>query len=89
MELMHLADEREEPEDVIIRLARALVEEAIAAGWSGPPFDPTVLASLRGISVKPADCDIRSDARIFPLPMGKLQIEYDPSKPQSSVVSHK
>jgi hypothetical protein len=55
----------------------------MSCGWSGPPFDPEVLASLKGIKVEPADCEIGADARVFPDADGKLRIEYDPTKPQA------
>src|SRR5438552_2333533 len=83
--LMDSARAGEEPEDVITRLAREFVADAMACGWSGPPFDPEVLASVRGIKVEPTNCDIRADARVFPGTGGKLRIEYDPRKPKARV----
>jgi len=81
LSLMALARAGEEPEDVIVRLARELVDRSLGLGWSGPPFDPRILASLCGIDVEPASCDINADARILPLPGGKLVIQYEPTKP--------
>jgi hypothetical protein len=65
----------EGPEAVIVRLCRELLAEARAAGLSGPPYDPEVLASWKGMEVQPASHDIRADARIFPVD-GRLRIEF-------------
>jgi hypothetical protein len=85
MALMGSARAGEEPEHVITRLARDSVADAMACGWSGPPFDPEALSSFRGLKVEPAHWDIRADARVFPGPDGKLRIEYDPKKPRARV----
>jgi hypothetical protein len=88
---MDLALAGEGPDNVIRRLARNCVRDSLSYGWSGPPFDPEVLASLRGIKVEPTDCEIGADARVFPDGDGKLRIEYDPSKPRARVnfsISH-
>jgi hypothetical protein len=47
-------------------------------GWSGPPYNPEILASLNDIQVEAAE-DIRADARIFPGDDGRLIIQYTPS----------
>jgi hypothetical protein len=75
--LMTLGAPSECPEAVIRRLCRELVAEARADGLTGPPYDPEVLASWKGIEVLPASHDIRADARIFPAE-GRLRIEYTP-----------
>lgn len=49
--LMEEADAGEAPEDVIRRKCREKVAIAKRAGWSGPPFDPFLLASILGIKV--------------------------------------
>ena len=83
--LMNDASQGEEPRDVIQRKARALVNEALDLGWEGPPFDPKVLASFRGIDVVEAGEPIGSEARIFPTPSGTVRIEFDSSYPATRV----
>ncbi len=67
-----------DPLDEIRDLARDVVIDALDRGWVGPPFDPIELAKLRGLLVVPRD-DVR-DARLVPLPNGRLRIEYNPSR---------
>lgn len=72
------------PIEVVVEKARALVLDAIEAGWSGPPFDPFVLAEQLKIPVVPRD-DIK-DARTVPATTGpRLQIEYNPSRPHARI----
>ena len=73
--LMGLASPGETPDDVIRRRCRELVAEKKAQGWTGPPFDPEILASLLDIEVDHVDHDIRADARIFPAAGGRLIIQ--------------
>lgn len=76
--------ENRNPIEVVVERARALVLTAIEAGWSGPPFDPFVLAELLKIPVVPRD-DIK-DARIVPGSSGaRLVIEYNPSRPHARI----
>jgi len=46
------------------------------SGWSGPPYNPEILASLIDIQVEAVASDIRADARIFPTDDGRLIIQY-------------
>lgn len=62
------------PEQIIREKARRLVAAAIESGWSGPPFDARILASLLGIRVHLADLDPRHDAFIFPDGNGRLRM---------------
>lgn len=57
------------PEDAIRRAARDLVSFARDLGWQGPPFDPQIAASLRGIHATPSST-IEQDALIRPTPCG-------------------
>src|SRR5207247_85692 len=66
----------ENPTDVIRRRCRELVTDAKERGWSGPPYDPEILASLNDIRVEAVAHDIRADARIFPGENGHLIIQY-------------
>src|SRR5688572_6803429 len=42
--------------------AQSFVAWARGIGWSGPPFDPTVLASLRGITLREGPKDMTANA---------------------------
>lgn len=64
--LMGLSVANETPDDVIKRRCRELVADAKSQGWTGPPYDPEILASLLDIAVERVEDDIRADARIFP-----------------------
>jgi hypothetical protein len=67
-----------DPEEIVRRKCREIVKSAKASGWSGPPFDPFILASLRGIKVKKVQHNIGAEARVF----GKgaqVFIEYRPN----------
>ncbi len=61
--------------DVIRRKCRALVTRAKTLGWSGPPFDPEMLASIDGIKVEATDEEIDGEGRIFPH-RGRVKIQY-------------
>lgn len=73
--LMTEARPGESAPDVMRRKCRALVSRAKAVGWSGPPFDPQLLASIEGIKVQATDEDIEGDGCIFPV-RGRLVIQY-------------
>lgn len=75
----------DDPVALIRRLAREKVQEAKADRWHGPPFAPEDLASWMGITVQPAEADIRADARIFPDAQGQLVLEYDPLTPRQRI----
>jgi hypothetical protein len=79
-ELMKLAKHADEcPVAVIQRLCHELVIEARSHGWTGPPYDPSLLASLEDIRVEKAPSEMEADARIFPTTDGKLLIQYSTS----------
>lgn len=68
--------------EAAVRLkARALIEEARRLGWAGPPFDPELLASLRGIHVVEGPASLEHDALIRPRPDRSLEIVWNPSPP--------
>jgi O-acetyl-ADP-ribose deacetylase (regulator of RNase III) len=52
-------------------------------GWTGPPFDPLVLADHLGIAVSPRH-DVR-DARTLPTSGGGVLVEFNPNRPSSRV----
>jgi hypothetical protein len=72
-----------DPIQVITETARAAVLSAADAGWTGPPFDPFALAALRHIDVTPTE-DVM-DARTVPIPGNRLQIQFNPNRPQSRI----
>ena len=76
--MKHRAAGNETPPETIRRLAREMVAGAKSQGWEGLPFDVEILAGLQGIDVKPADGDIKAEARLMPLPDQRLEIEYAP-----------
>lgn len=67
-----------DPVRQISERARAVVFDAIEAGWSGPPFDPFALSRLRGIEMRPSS-EV-ADARLVPTAQG-FRIEYNPNQP--------
>jgi hypothetical protein len=69
-----------EPDRVIVNKARALVFDAVEAGWSGPPYDPLGLADLKGIDVE-ANPEV-VDARTSVAESGGLFIEFNPNQPR-------
>jgi hypothetical protein len=72
--LMAEAHPGESAADVIRRKCRAMVQRAKTFGWSGPPFDPRILASLHDIVVEKTAVDFGSEGRIFPR-RGKVVIQ--------------
>lgn len=80
--VLALAQESD-PVEVITERARSLVFKAMEQGWKGPPFDPFQLADLLKIPVVPRE-DLH-DARIVPTGGGRVQIEFNPSRPRARV----
>lgn len=70
-----------DPAEVIRKKARELVKRAKAKGWSGPPFDPLLLASLLGIKCKPSKKLFSAEAQLSPQPGRQLLLEFDPDRP--------
>jgi hypothetical protein len=60
--------------------ARAVVERALDAGWSGPPFDPIALAAHLRIDVTPSD-DVRDARTVTRGGRGGFRIEFNPTRP--------
>lgn len=71
-----------DPVQVITSKARAVVLQAIEAGWTGPPYDPFALAEYLKIRVV-ARQDI-AEARTVPAPQGFL-IEFNPNRPAARI----
>lgn len=67
-----------DPIGEIVSRARKTVFEAIQSGWSGPPYDPFVLAEFLRIEVEPRQDVV--DARTVPLAGGRFRIEFNPNR---------
>lgn len=67
-----------DPVVAIVERARQVVLRALDEGWSGPPFDPIVLAEHLKLEMIPRD-DVR-DARTLAGSGGRLRVEYNPNR---------
>jgi uncharacterized protein DUF955 len=74
---------RDDPVTIIRERARELVAQAKSLGWSGPPFDPRIMASLRDIELRSHQLPAKQDAFIIPKGDDRLEIVFDPSRPSS------
>ena len=75
-----------DPIEAIVGLARRMVLDAMDGGWTGPPYDPALLARLKGIALVPNE-DI-PDARMIPAGAGgraRQTIEYNPNRPRARI----
>src|SRR3989304_4058809 len=63
----------QDPAEIIKRKTRDLAEEMLRQGWSGPPFDPRTLASMRGIRVVES-WGLEHDAQLIPKSDRSLEI---------------
>ncbi len=67
----------------IVKRAQQVTLDAMADGWSGPPFDPIELAARLKIDVEPRE-DI-PDARTVPVADGQIKIEFNPNRPRGRI----
>lgn len=69
-----------DPVEEIKLRARSTVLDAIEKGWHGPPYDPSQLAEILGIQLRPNpdvfDARTKSDS-------GRFVIEFNPLRPQA------
>lgn len=72
-----------DPVEAVSDMARRMVLDAMDKGWAGPPYDPALLAGLRGIRVEPNEAIL--DARLVPEDGGGAVIEYNPNRPGSRI----
>ncbi len=72
--------EGRDPIAAIIHAARTLALEAIQSGWSGPPFDPLLLAEQLDLALEPTN-DVM-DARAVPFGTKGIRIEFNPNRPK-------
>jgi len=61
--------------------ARELVTQARELGWAGPPFDPVLLAEIRGIKVRPSSHELRQDAFVRRDEGGQVEIVWNQNRP--------
>jgi len=72
-----------DPVEKMMQVAGSVALEAIQQGWAGPPFDPFRLAEILKIKTVPREDVI--DARTVPTSPGKVQVEYNPTRPQQRI----
>lgn len=75
------AEGGKDPAEIIRRKAHDLVLRARSRGWSGPPFDPLVLASILGIRCRPSTALFSAEAQLSPQPGRQLLLEFNPDRP--------
>jgi Zn-dependent peptidase ImmA (M78 family) len=73
----------DDPVALILKTASTVALNAMQEGWTGPPFDPFVLAEVLHIAVVPNSEIV--DARTVPLRSNRLQIEYNPNRPRARI----
>ena len=76
--VLALTQGQNDPVSVIIEKVRTVILNAVEDGWSGPPFDPFLLAEKLRILIIPRD-DVL-DARLVPSGAGS-RIEFNPNQP--------
>ena len=69
-----------DPEAIIRQKARDLVAWAKQHGWTGPPYEPLVLASLRGIKTKATAQLFSAEAQLTPVRGRQLILEFNPDR---------
>jgi Zn-dependent peptidase ImmA (M78 family) len=72
-----------DPIQVITDRAQKIVLEALENGWSGPPYDPFILAELRKIRLVPSQDVV--DARTTANAAGTFTTEFNPSRPRARI----
>ncbi len=72
------------PEDAILEAARDALDQARGMGFSGPPFDPRVLASLLDILLEGSSAPLPDEAMIFSR-NNRLVIAWDETKPEKRI----
>ncbi len=74
----------QDPEEIIRNLVRNRLIEAKDLGWSGPSFDPRILASIMGIECEKSRQLVHSeDAELHPTADGRVIIRYNPNRPRT------
>jgi Zn-dependent peptidase ImmA (M78 family) len=78
-----LAGDRNPIEEILAK-ARASMCAAMDRGWTGPPFDPFLLAEALKLVVVPRE-DISTDARTRVGEKGEILLEYNPNRAKTRV----
>lgn len=68
-----------DPISAIVQRARRVVLDAIEQGWSGPPYNPFVLAEILGIKLIPTDSVM--DAQTKSDSTGRFITKFNPQRP--------
>jgi hypothetical protein len=69
-----------DPEEIIRKKAQEIVADAKRRGWTGPPYDPLILASLRGIRSRKSESLFSTEAQLTPLEDRQLLLEFNPDR---------
>jgi Zn-dependent peptidase ImmA (M78 family) len=77
---METCPQASDPEDAIRSKAHALIAEGRQVGWEGPPFDPDLLASVRGIKVRGV-MNLEQEALIHLDEQGAVEILWNAERP--------
>src|SRR5260370_41104497 len=70
----------QDPLEIIRSKSKELVAQAKDLGWKGPPFDPLILASLRGIRVRESSGLFSAEAQLTPIHGHQLLLEFNPDR---------
>src|SRR5262249_36742953 len=79
--LLKVCTETTDAAEAVRQRARELIEQARSLGWTGPPFDPVILAGMRGIKVRPSSDELRQDAFIGMNEHGEMEIVWNQNRP--------
>lgn len=69
-----------DPVEIIRSKSKEVVEWARRRGWTGPPFDPLTLASLRGIRARESKDLFSAEAQLTPMDGQQLLLEFNPDR---------
>lgn len=69
-----------DPIEIIRSKAREIVDWAKRNGWSGPPFNPRLLASMRGIRTRESETLFSAEAQLTPMEGDQLLLEFNPNR---------
>ena len=69
-----------DPIEIIRTRSREVVAWAKRRGWKGPPFDPLMLASLRGIRARESTGLFSTEAQLTPMDGQQLLLEFNPDR---------
>lgn len=70
-----------DPSEIMRLRAAEVIQLARSRGWSGPPFNPEILASILGIQCRPSTQLFSAEAQLSPQPNRQLLLEFNPDRP--------